>query len=45
MNMIVCVVFSLNMLIKTTMNLFYEHESKNKSKIFSHNKLKLQPRC
>ena len=32
------------MLTKTKMNLFYKYEYKNKIKLFSHNKLKFQPR-
>ena len=32
--MIVCVIFLLNMLMKTKMNLFYKYEYKNKIKFF-----------
>ena len=34
MNMRVYVIFLLNMLMKTKMNLFYKHEYKNKIKFF-----------
>ena len=34
LNMIVYVMFLLNMLMKTKMNLFYKHEYKNKIKLF-----------
>ena len=30
--------------MKTKTNLYYKHEYKNKIKLFSHNKLKFQPR-
>ena len=43
MKMKIYVIFLLNMFTKTKMNLFYKHEHK-KNKLFSHNKLKLQPR-
>ena len=32
--MTVCVIFLLDMLMKTKMNLFYKHEYKNKIKFF-----------
>ena len=32
------------MLMKIKTNLFYKYEYKNKIKLFSHNKLKFQPR-
>ena len=32
------------MSMKTKMNLFYKYEHKKKLNIFSHNKLKIQPR-
>ena len=38
------VIFLLDMLMKTKMNLFYKYEYKNKINFFSHNKLKFQPR-
>ena len=45
MNMRVYVIFLLNMLMEVKMNLFYKYEYKNKiKKLFSHNKLKFQPR-
>ena len=44
MNMIVYVVFLLNMLMKIKMNLFYKHEYKNKINFFSHKKVKFQTR-
>ena len=44
LNMKVVVIFLLNMLMKTKMDLFYKHENKNKIKFFSHNKIKFQPR-
>ena len=45
LNIIVYVIFLLNMLMKTETNLFYKHEYKNKNKLFfSHNKLKFQAR-
>ena len=34
LNMIVCVIFLLNMLMKIKMNLFYKHEYKIKIKLF-----------
>ena len=34
MNMKVYVIFSLNLLMKITMNLFYKHEYKNRIKTF-----------
>ena len=37
-------IFLLNMLMKTKMNLFYNHEYKIKLNFFSHNKLNFQPR-
>ena len=40
----VYVMFLVNMLMKIKMNLFYKYEHKNKIKLFSHNKLKFQPR-
>ena len=40
----VLVIFLLIILMKTEMNLFYKHEHKKKLNIFSHNKLKFQPR-
>ena len=40
----VYVIFLLNMLMKTKMNLFYKYEYKKKLNFFSHNKLKFQPR-
>ena len=44
MNMNLFVKVSLNMLMKTKMNLFYKHEHKEKLNFFSHNKIKFQPR-
>ena len=40
----VYVIFLLNMLMKTRVNLFYKYEYKIKIKFFSHNKLKFQLR-
>ena len=40
----VYVFFLLNMLTKTKMNLFNEHEYKKKISFFSHNKLNFHPR-
>ena len=40
----VYVIFLLNILKKTKMNLFYKHEYKNKIKFFCHKKLKFHPR-
>ena len=44
MNVKVHVMLLLNMLMKIKMNLFYRHEYKKKLSLFSHNKLKFQPR-
>ena len=40
----VYVIFLLDMLMKTKMNLFEKYGYKNKIIFFSHNKLKFQPR-